>query len=67
MKLTLVKRRLACKVKVTDCNGVVEHFDSVRLASNALKCTPQYVYLGLRTGRLVSGCKVEIEEEEESK
>ena len=60
MKITLLKRRPACKVKVTDCNGVVEQFDSVKLASNALQCTPQYVYLGLRTGRLVSGCKVEV-------
>ena len=47
------------KVKVTDCNGVVEQFESVRLASEALHCTPQYIYLGLRTGRLVRGCKVE--------
>ena len=64
MKLTLLNyNRPLFKVKVTDCNGVVEHFDSVRLASNALKCTPQYVYLGLRTGRLIHGCKVEIEDE----
>ena len=62
MKITLVKRRPRVRVKVTDCNGIVECFDSVKIAANALQCTPQYVYLGLRTGRLVSGCKVEIAE-----
>lgn len=62
MKITLVKRRPARRVRVIDCNGVVEYFDSAKIASEALQCTPQYVYLGLRTGRLISGCKVEVAE-----
>ena len=62
MKITLIKRRPAKHVRVIDCNGVVECFDSVKIAAKALQCTPQYVYLGLRTGRLVSGCKVEVAE-----
>lgn len=49
-------------VKVTDCEGNTEVFASVKAAAEALKCTPQYVYTGIKTGRLVSGCKVEAAE-----
>ena len=60
MIIRFKKRSTATRVKVTDQDGAVELFDSVKAAASALGCTRQYIHMGLRTGRLVSGCKVEV-------
>ena len=47
-------------VKVTGIDGNAETFKRIKDAADAIGVTRQYVYMGLRTGRLVAGCKVEV-------
>ena len=48
------------RVKVTGVDGIDETFNCIKDAAEAIGVTRQYVYMGLRTGRLVAGCKVEV-------
>ena len=50
------------RVRVTGVDGTTETFNCVKEAAEAIGVTRQYVYMGLNTGRLVAGCKVEVAE-----
>lgn len=48
------------RIQVSDKHGNVEVLSSVKAVCDVLKCTPSYVYLALRKGRLICGCKIEV-------
>lgn len=53
------KFRTVVGVIVTDIDGKVQKFSSIAQAAKALDVTVAYVYLSIKKGTKIRGCKVE--------